>query len=1072
MLYFLEASVPLTKSYTMRSGELVKTPYPMTWEFTSHKHECNDLPTLERLLKMHAAKGHCMIKGELKRDLVRESRAGMTDSQAPTQLLCLDLDGLPEMMETVTPSGQVVTTPLTLDLFLREMGLHDISYVIQWSASYGIVDKRLRAHLFMYLDKPTAAPLLKQWLIQKNHEVPLLRNATELIKTGNALRWPLDISACQNDKLIYIAPPVLRGIKDPMGKQPRIQLVKHKYDVLSIATTIQSTEKNKQLTHARVNELRDAAGLPSRRFSYKVVGGQEVMLKPDEAVITEKKTERGFVYFNLNGGDSWAYYHPEDNPKYIFNFKGEPTYLTAELLPEYWAELQQTPTQSTSNGVTRLAFCDRRTGTYWRGTYIEAEDELEIYQAKNETQLRDFCKQHGVPIGDFVPEWDLVFDPHDNVRVDVANRTVNRFQPSKYMKAAVKPTPKCPPTIYKVVSHALGGDPNIIDHFMNWIAFILQNRDRTKTAWVLHGTQGCLAPETQIEFKRGKRNAGRALTIKEAYEKWTEQYKLGTGRGKAWNLKHTTFAKSVRDGMTIGFHEVFNIVQSGEKQLYRLTTTSGRSIRATELHPFMRPDGSFTPLHKLQPGDEVVMEGLPINTKYRGGRDKKRATIHSIPFHPYAWKHVVDGKNYKRLHRARLVVEAAMNNMALDDFVQVLRTDETRAQQLRYLRDDEVVHHRDEDPSNDDLQNLEIIDKANHDAHHAKEVGMGYLSTQVAKIKSIKKDKTEMTYDMVMKAPYHNYVANGFVVHNTGKGILTNNVLRPLFGTHTATRRMEELNEKYNHFMQDSLLVFVDEVQIKALGNERGVMAKLKNFITEELVPIRAMHANAVEARNHTNWIFMSNMPDPIIIDRTDRRFNVGGYQAQKLQITDQELARIVNELQSFHDYLMTYKVDATRARMVVQSEDRNNLIAVGEQAADQVSEALLSGNFEFFLDQLPTSTSRHLVGLQRNRLDEYTTALKTLMLRTRPDGKCNITRDELRTLYDYTVGNMPDSPNKFTALLKHHRIHTTRVWVDKTVHGIAVVWKDASKFSQYQKQHFPEPQPKAKTKTKAKARA
>jgi hypothetical protein len=41
------------------------------------------------------------------------------------------------------------------------------------------------------------------------------------------------------------------------------------------------------------------------------------------------KMERGFVYFNLNGGDSWAYYHPIDNPTFIRNFKGEPMYRTA-----------------------------------------------------------------------------------------------------------------------------------------------------------------------------------------------------------------------------------------------------------------------------------------------------------------------------------------------------------------------------------------------------------------------------------------------------------------------------------------------------------------------------------------------------------------------------------------------------------------------------------------------------------------------------------------------------------------------------------------------------------------------
>lgn len=790
-IHFLQASVPLTKTFTLsRAGELIKTPYPMTWEFTSHACDVNNLTDLHAHLIAHAAKGHCMLKGLLKRPLVSESRAGSTESQCSTQLLVLDLDGLPEMLETVTPSGQVMTTKLTIDLFLAEMGLKDISYVVQWSASYGINgDMRLRAHVFIFLDKPYAAPLLKQWLIQKNHEVPLLRNAMELTKTGNAIRWPLDISACQNDKLIYIAPPTLKGVKDPMGKQSRIQLVKMKYDVLALDSLIASTEANKQRTHTRINELREAAGLGVRKFNYKVVGGTEVMLKPDEAVITEMKTERGFVYFNLNGGDSWAYYHPEDRPDYIFNFKGEPTYLTKELLPDYWSQLTQQGAKSNSSGTTYLAFCDKRTGVYWRGTYNTSSNTLDIYPAKNETQLRDFCAQHGVLIGDYVSEWDLVFDPHDNVRIDTTNRVVNRFCPSEYMKATVRKTTKCPPAIFKVMHHALGNDVDITEHFVNWLAYILQNRDRAKTAWVLHGT------------------------------------------------------------------------------------------------------------------------------------------------------------------------------------------------------------------------------------------------------------------------------------HGTGKGIFTNNVLRPIFGTHTASRRMEELSEKYNHFMADALLVFVDEVQIKALGNDSAVMAKLKNFITEEIVPIRAMHANAVESRNYSSWIFMSNMPDPITITKGDRRFNIAKYQPEKLVISDAEIAQIEKELQSFHDYLMTYAVDPALARQVIQSEDRDNMIAVSEAAADQVASALLDGKFEFFLDQLPSDNSHQRNALLVNKVEDYTVLLKALMLRTKPDGKCNIAREELRVLFDYTVGNMPQSPNKFTSLLKHHRVHTKPTWVNnKTVHGISVVWTDVAKFGALSKLHFPQ-----QVKTKAK---
>ena len=782
-LFFLEASVPLTKTYTKTTSGVNKTPYPFVWEFTSHEEECSNLPQFEALLKKHAEQGHCLIKGTLSRTLVRESRAGSTDTNSTTDWIVLDLDGLPENTETSTKGGTTITVPLTVDLFLNELGLSDVSYIVQWSASYGIENQRIRAHIFMQLDRAYSAPLIKQWLIQKNHEVAMLREAMTLTKTGNSLHWPLDISACQNDKLIYIAPPKLKGIKDPMGKEPRIKLVKRKQDKFTLSSQrINTTEQNKNLTHKRVNDLRELSGFEPRKFAYKVVGTQEVMLKPDQAIITEMKAERGFVYFNLNGGDSWAYYHPENKPDYILNFKGEPAYLTKELLPDYWQELTSKGTASTqSNGLMYLAFSDRKTGVYWRGTYDAQNDILDINPAKNETILRDFAKQYGVPIGDFISEWDLVFDPHDGVRVDTKNKRVNRFQPSTYMlNASTKPPKAVPKLIARVISNALGNDQLIVDHFINWLATIVQTRTRTRTAWVLHGTEG------------------------------------------------------------------------------------------------------------------------------------------------------------------------------------------------------------------------------------------------------------------------------------TGKGILFSRILRKLFGAHTSSRRMEELNEKYNHFMEGSFLIFVDEVQTKALQNEAGAMAKLRNFITEDMVPIRQMYANAVEVPNYTNWIFSSNMPDPVTVKKGDRRFNFGRYQPNKLQWSDQDSIDLDKELQPFYDYLVNFPADYELAGKVIETDERDAMISISESSIDTVTNALLDGDMKFFMDQLPSNTMYQRNALMNNKVEDYKAVLKQLMDRTDTTcGQCNITRDELYVICDYVVGGMPPSPNKFTSLLKHHRIHLEVVWVDKPVRGIKVKWTDYSEFSEYKTTHL-----------------
>lgn len=787
-LFFLEASVPLTKTYTKTTSGIKKTPYPMTWEFTSHEESCSNLQQFEHLLNKHSAEGHCLIKGELQRTLVNESRAGSTASNTATEWLVLDLDGLPETMDTKTPGGPIINAPLTVDLFLSELGLSDISYIVQWSASYGIENQRLRAHIFMLLDKPYAAPLIKQWLVQKNHELPILSSSITLAKSGNALCWPLDVSACQNDKLIYIAPPKLKGIKDPLGKTPRIQLVKRKNDKFNLgAQAINSTEKNKNLNHKRIEELREASGLPKRKFQYKTVGNAEVLLKADAAIITEMKVDRGFVYFNLNGGDSWAYYHPENNPDYIHNFKGEPSYLTKELLPDYWNDLMSSGLKTSSAGITYLAFCDRATSTYWRGTYDAATDTLGIFAAKNETQLRHFAKQHGVPLGDFIPEWDLVFDPQDAVRVDEVNKIVNSFTPSIYMKGSTgKKVRAVPKTIFKVISNVLGGEPEIIEHFVNWLAYIVQKRDRTRTAWVLHGTTG------------------------------------------------------------------------------------------------------------------------------------------------------------------------------------------------------------------------------------------------------------------------------------TGKGTLMNNILRPMFGApNTHACRAEDLNEKFNEQIKGRFIVLVDEIETKALVNERGVMAKLKNFITEPMITIRAMRQSSVEVRNYANWIFCSNRPDPIIIDREDRRFNVGKYQSQKLVLTQAEIDQIEQELQSFYDYLETYPLDETKACTVLQTEDRETLISISESSIDTAADSLLNGDMAFFMDQLPTTTLYQRNALMSNKVQDYKDTLMAVINRTDPlNGKCNISRDELYVIFDFIIGNMPASAHKFTSLLKHHRLHTDDMRVDgKKTRGIQTIWSDYTSFKEYVQTYLAPPQ-------------
>jgi hypothetical protein len=92
---------------------------------------------------------------------------------------------------------------------------------------------------------------------------------------------------------------------------------------------------------------------------------------------------------------------------------------------------------------------------------------------------------------------------------------------------------------------------------------------------------------------------------------------------------------------------------------------------------------------------------------------------------------------------------------------------------------------------------------------------------------------------------------------------------------------------------------------------------------------------------------------------------------------------------------------------------------------------------------------------------------LKNIMARTdRNTGACTIHRDELLVLFEFAVGGMPTTPNKFTSLLKHHRLHITKVWLDgKTVNGIKAMFQDVDQWTEYGREVNPNAAPVAKPK-------
>lgn len=295
-----------------------------------------------------------------------------------------------------------------------------------------------------------------------------------------------------------------------------------------------------------------------------------------------------------------------------------------------------------------------------------------------------------------------------------------------------------------------------------------------------HGPEGCLSADTFIPYRindaSGKRINSKGGTIEHLYRRFHGIKTAGKGYGKSHELPDgATFSiASIDDENRIFHNQVVDVVKTGRKACITIKV-GGREITATKDHKFWVGD-KFVAAGDLKVGDIVYIHN---NTHYKE-KNKKRHSGGDRPevfvkYHPTNGriKKVYDAKidntyEYYRIRRSRAVVEAHMNGLSLDEYVERLNNRDVEG--LKTLRRDQHVHHLDEDWTNDDISNLAIIDPVEHNRGHAlaQQHKMSFTAVP-AEVLEIEDAGEQDTYDIKMPFPYNNYVANGFVVHNSGK---------------------------------------------------------------------------------------------------------------------------------------------------------------------------------------------------------------------------------------------------------------------------------------------------------------
>lgn len=455
----------------------IKKPYPHISEFTSHSHEINTIEQFNTHLTHYASIGGCLLKGELTKPLTHESRAGSTSPSTPTEFIVFDID---RCALTITEPDQFISTCLP-------PCFNNVDYIWQWSNSAGITKHGLTGHIFFLLANPLDVKLLKKAIVQYNFLSEELESQIRLAHNGLTLTYGLDPTCAQNDKLIFIAPPILIDIENPYPE--RIKLVKKTNRSVQLSLNTINIAEIENTCKTKLNELRADLNFPRKKGIYKTDGNFEFLKNPEHAIFRGPYIDaRGFRYGNLNNGDSYAYYHLLENPKYLYNFKGEPIVRLQDIDPDYWQQLQETqhPTDPTKQ---YLAFRDRRADVYYTVIYNKTTEQQETFAVSNVQKAIDFLKVHNQPIPETLPIWDVVFEPHQNYTINLAEQKLNLYQKTEYLKRAI-PTKFIPPKFNNLITHVTGDDPAMRDDLLNWLAHIIQKRTKTQTAFVLHGRTG------------------------------------------------------------------------------------------------------------------------------------------------------------------------------------------------------------------------------------------------------------------------------------------------------------------------------------------------------------------------------------------------------------------------------------------------------------------------------------------------------------------------------------------------------------------------------------------------------
>ena len=279
----------------------------------------------------------------------------------------------------------------------------------------------------------------------------------------------------------------------------------------------------------------------------------------------------------------------------------------------------------------------------------------------------------------------------------------------------------------------------------------------------------CLSGDSELIVNRA--GCARRVLLRDLVFKFNG----GHTRGRCWQRDMPTYVAAYDGtGSCIG-NRVVRAATTGRHETYTVRTASGAVLSGSAEHAVLTPDG-YALLADLRVGASVIVRYRPTSSA-KGCPRPNPYRVWSVRNHPHARHYQVErsGRPGEVVHHVlvhRLAYEAYyLNGLALDVFVERIR--QGRLDDLEFLPPDYHVRHKDSDPQNNAPTNLVALSSVEHSRQRAEEGAYRrvLLGVREERIEEVQKGPPIEMFDLEMAEPYRNYIANGIVVHNSGKTV-------------------------------------------------------------------------------------------------------------------------------------------------------------------------------------------------------------------------------------------------------------------------------------------------------------